>query len=126
MSKPYGMTTPCPQCPFRCDIPAYLNKARVREIERSLDRGTFPCHKTTTHDDETGEAVHSSDEVHCAGALILMEKEGRASQMMRIAERLGMYDASKLDMDAPVFDSFDDMAAAQPGPKRKAGSNVWV
>jgi hypothetical protein len=42
-----------------------------------------------------------------------MEKEGRSSQMMRIAERLGMYDHTKLDMDAPIYDSFDDMIDAQ-------------
>lgn len=110
--KPYGMTTPCPKCPFRNDIPAYLTEERVREIEASLVRSEFPCHKTTEHDDE-GDYVPTGDEMHCAGALILMEKEGRSSQMMRIAERLGMYDATRLNMDAPVYESFDEMADAQ-------------
>jgi hypothetical protein len=111
------MTTPCAKCPFRTDIPPYLTKARVREIERALERTEFPCHTTTEHDDES-EYIPSSNEIHCAGALILMEKAGRSSQMMRIAERLGMYDHRKLDMDAPVFDSFEEMAAAQM-PRRK-------
>jgi hypothetical protein len=50
---------------------------------------------------------------HCAGALILMEHADSPSQMMRICERLGMYDRTKVNMDAPVFHSFDEMAEAQ-------------
>ncbi len=112
----YCKTSPCADCPFRNDRPGYLTQARVREIETTLERGEFYCHKTTVpvEDDEGGERVPTKDSLHCAGALILMEKEGRSSQMMRIAERVGMYDASKLDMDAPVYDSFDEMAEAQP------------
>lgn len=103
------MTTPCPKCPFRADIPGYLTKSRVREIARSLERAEFPCHQTT----KQGDRVETGKEIHCAGALILLEKLEQPSQMMRIAERLGMYDARKLDMEAPVFDSFEDMIAAQ-------------
>jgi hypothetical protein len=36
--------------------------------------------------------------------------------MMRIGERLGLYDRRKLDMTAPVYDSFDAMARAQKAP----------
>jgi hypothetical protein len=123
MSKrePYSMTSPCPSCPFRTDIPAYLTAARVREIQQGLIRSEFPCHKTTRHetDDDGGEHyIPTGAEVHCAGALILLEKIGQPSQMMRIAERLGMYDAGKLKMDAPVFDTFGEMIAAQ---KRRRG-----
>lgn len=125
MKGPYSMTTPCAHCPFRSDIPAFLTPARIREIERSLVRSEFPCHKTTSHDDEDScESTYTpkGTEIHCAGALILMEKLGRSSQMMRIAERLRMYDPSKLDMDAPVFDSFDDMYEAQePRHGRRTG-----
>jgi hypothetical protein len=116
--KPYGMMTPCENCPFRSDVQPYIHPTRVREIERSLIRSEFPCHKTTTHDEE-GEQVRSGEEMHCAGALILMEKEGRSSQMMRISERLGMYDSRKLDMGAPVYDSFDAMFEAHRAAERK-------
>lgn len=116
MSKPYGITKPCTLCPFRSDVRPYLTAARVREIERSLDRAEFPCHETTGA--KTGEERPHSEHMHCAGALILLEKLERPSQMMRISERLGMYDARKLDMGAPVFESFDEMASAQP--KRRA------
>jgi len=57
--------------------------------------------------------AETEESQHCAGALILMEKMKRPSQMMRIVERLGMYDATKLQMDAPVFSSFEEMAEAQ-------------
>jgi hypothetical protein len=116
--KPYGMTTPCAKCPFRNDIRPYLTSDRVREIEHSLLRAEFPCHTTTEHDDE-GECVPTGNEIHCAGALILMEKEQRSGQMMRIAERLGMYDPTKLDMGAPVYNSFKEMANAQDARSRR-------
>jgi hypothetical protein len=110
--KPYRLTSPCSHCPFRNDIPPFLTRSRVREIQRSLERSEFPCHGTVTYDDE-GEPVRArGEEAHCAGALILKEKLGESSQMMRIAERLGMYDPSKLKMDAPVYDSFEEMAEA--------------
>ena len=32
---------------------------------------------------------------------------------MRIAARLGLYDRTKLDMDAPVYANFEAMTAAQ-------------
>jgi hypothetical protein len=113
----YCKNNPCPECPFHDDRPGYLTRARVREIEKSLDRGEFPCHKTTVPEvagDAEGARVATRTSLHCAGALILMEKMERSSQMMRIAERLGMYDASKLNMDAPVYETFDEMAEAQP------------
>lgn len=116
-TKPYGMTTPCAKCPFRTNIPAYLRAERVEEIRAGLVRGEFPCHNTTeSREDDEGydTRVETKDSIHCAGALILLEKIQEPSQMMRIAERLGMYDASQLDMDAPVFDDWDEMIEAQP------------
>lgn len=116
--EPFGLTTPCSNCPFRSDgqgVP--LRRARVREIAASLVRCSFPCHKTTDaerRDAELDEPLDLSNTMHCAGALILLEKLQRPSQMMRIAERLGLYDRRKLDMQAPVFRSFRAMEAAQP------------
>jgi len=108
----YTMKSPCPQCPFRTDNRFYLRPGRVRAIAAALVRGEFPCHKTAEHDEE-GDWKRTGDEVHCAGALILLEKSGRPSQMMRIAERLGIYDRRTIDMEAPVFASFGAMASAQ-------------
>jgi hypothetical protein len=121
-ARPYGLTTPCPLCPFRSDIPAFLTEERVREIEASLVRAEFHCHETTG----VMGRKPKHGEMHCAGALILLEKLEQPSQMMRIAERLGMYDRRKLRMDAPVFEDFDAMAEAQPerGRHRRAARRV--
>lgn len=119
----YALTTPCKNCPFRTDIRPYLMPERIREIEQALVRAEFPCHKTTSRDEEDDcESGHipKGGEIHCAGALILLEKLERPSQMMRISERLGMYDRRKLDMAAPVFDSFDEMYDAQEAELRPA------
>ena len=121
--KPYGLTQPCDTCPFRTDIDPFLTPERVEEIQQGLVRGEFYCHKTTQwneqHEDEEGERryTRTGGEMHCAGALILLEKLEQPSQMMRIAERLRMYDRRKLKMDAPVFDTFEDMIEAQ-APRR--------
>jgi len=81
----------------------------------SLERGEFPCHKTTVPGPgKDDDLVATNESQHCAGALIIMEKIERPSQMMRICERLGLYDRSKLKLDAPVFDSFVEWIDAQP------------
>jgi hypothetical protein len=103
----YTMTSPCAKCPFRNDIPGYLTKARAREIVGCITQGdgTFACHETLDYDGEDGEGEETPTTQHCAGAMILLEKLNRPNQMMRICERLGMYDAGKLKMDAAVVDS---------------------
>ena len=123
---PYRLTKPCATCPFRTDVRPYLRPDRVDEMEADLERGEFSCHKTVRYDsmreDDDGEPDFRTrdrrGEAHCAGALILLEKLERPSQMMRIAERLRMYDARRLDMDAPVFDTFDEMREAMESPRR--------
>ena len=117
----YDLKKPCANCPFRTDIAPYLTKGRVREIDQALVRGTFACHKTTGVEKDGEITVDSSEMQHCAGALILLEKTGRSSQMMRIVERLGGYDRTKLDMEAPVFGSFSEMVRAQQPRKRRTG-----
>jgi hypothetical protein len=112
----FEMTTPCADCPFRTDVEPYLQAERVREIRDTLtrDQGTFTCHKTTVPDPENdSRRMDGKNAQHCAGAMILLEKTNSPNQMMRIAERLQAYDRTKLAMDAPVFDSFAEMAAAQ-------------
>ncbi len=109
----FDLKTPCPNCPFRSDIRPYLTKARVDQLESDLERCTFTCHKTTVHDGDSGDMKDGPNAQHCAGALILLEKLRRPSQMMRIAERLGLYDRTKLEMKAPVFDSFRKMRKVQ-------------
>jgi len=124
--EPYGLTSPCADCPFRRDVTPYIRARRVLEIEEALERAEFPCHKTTDLEDEDPESEHipGPDEMHCAGALILLEKLKRPSQMMRISERVGLYDSSKLNMAAPVYASFREMyrACEAEESKRRAAS----
>lgn len=44
--------------------------------------------------------------------MITMELEGKANQMMRIGERLGLYKRDDLQMDAPVFPTLADWVDA--------------
>jgi hypothetical protein len=104
----FDLTKPCKTCPFRSDIAPFITAERAKEILTS--DGDFPCHQTTEFDDEGEEC--GGDHHHCAGFLILLEKEGSPNQMMRISERLGMYDRRKLDMDAPVYDSIRECVSA--------------
>lgn len=112
----FKLKTPCKDCPFRCDRRPFLTRARADEIAASLDRASFPCHKTLdyNHDGDEGEGRQTPSTAHCAGALIMREHMERPGQMMRIAERLGLYDRRKLDMDAPVFHDEDSFVDAQP------------
>lgn len=117
----YDMTKPCGVCPFsRAGLK--LSKERARELGGQIvnirgegGRPEFPCHKTATIDDEGG-FIGDKDSQHCAGALIFAEKQDAPTQMMRLAERFGFYDRSKLDMGADVFDDLREMIAA--GGKR--------
>lgn len=112
------MTSPCPNCPFRTDIKPFLNRARATEIADSLTRQqqTFQCHATIDYhnaDDDGNGRSDTANAQHCAGAMIMLERMGRPNQMMRICERIGMYDRSRLDMDAPVFSSPKAFISAQ-------------
>ena len=122
----YDMTQPCGNCPFRKQGGVKLSKARIRDIAgMMLDRqgGTFPCHKTVDYsNDENGRETTKSQ--HCAGALAFAEKHGNATQMMRIVERLGMYDASKIDDEAKalVWDSKSEWLANGTCNRKKGGA----
>lgn len=105
----FDLVRPCPQCPFRTDVGAYLRGDRAVEIAQSLARGAdFPCHKTTVTDpDDESQRAATGESQFCAGALIALERSDAPNQAMRFAERLGLYDPSKLDMDAPVGTLYD-------------------
>lgn len=103
----YDLTKPCADCPFRSDKRFPLNEGRVEDIVYGLyNNATFSCHKTTT---AKGRSSDHKNAQHCAGALIFLENQDRPHQMMRICERLGMYDRRKLDMDFPVYDTMEEM-----------------
>lgn len=103
----FDMVQPCTNCPFRRDVRGYLTRARAAEIASALlSDASFTCHKTNEYTEEG--VIETSDSRHCAGALIFLEAQDRPNQMMRWMERIGCYDRSKLDMDAPVFHAARD------------------
>ena len=101
----YDLRTPCSNCPFRSDVKPYIRPERVEEIIGQ----EFSCHKTTTCKERDND---HSEAQHCAGSLILHEKMAQPHQMMRIMERLGGYDRTKLDMYASVYDAAESMIEA--------------
>lgn len=108
----FNLRRPCKNCPFRTDCtPEWLGRARASEIVNSItvEDQRFSCHVTNEFgENDDGETVPIREPEHCAGAAILLEKIEQPNQWMRIAERLGGYDHSKLDMGSPVFDDPDD------------------
>lgn len=111
----YDLKKPCDNCPFLKQGGVRLEPERALEIARyATDRqgATFACHKTTRTVD--GERKPTKDSQHCAGALIFAEKQGFCNQANRIMERIGVYDASKLDRSTfdDVFDDETEMEEA--------------
>ncbi len=113
MSKhPYDMKTPCAECPFRNDRKPYITPERYEELRDS--DGEFHCHKTVDYDDDEdheGENIVTKQSKICAGFLIINEHSEKPNQMMRICERIGIYDRRDLDMDSSVYDDWDQLIA---------------
>lgn len=85
-----------------------------------MARGEFCCHKTGEVSEESGDIKPTAKSQHCAGLLIMREKMEEPHRMMRICERLGLYDRTKLDMDAPVFESWDEVEEAEESKLARA------
>ena len=90
----YTLHKPCDQCPFLIGS-GFTWKSLVAHAS-----GEFGCHKACKI--RNGVFTPLDGTPHCAGALIFLEKQGKPHQMMRICERVNLYDRSKLDMTAPV------------------------
>jgi hypothetical protein len=127
----FDLKKPCDNCPFLKKGGIRLTQGRIQQIAGYMldsQGATFPCHKTTIDTDEDGRAATPKSK-HCAGALIFAEKNDNANQMMRIAERLGIYKPQELMADQAivdlVFDDVDDMLAvneeAEGGQRRGRG-----
>lgn len=105
----FDMKTPCQQCPFvkGSTTNRTLRKGRLEDIMKDVRNGcTFTCHKTLDQE--------KRDQQHCAGALIFIEKEIPDHPMIQIAERLGIYDRTGLNMDADIVEA-----------QKEEEENVW-
>jgi hypothetical protein len=106
----FDLVRPCGDCPFRSDKPGYLKPERIRSIlggghgRAHWPAVSFPCHKTIDYvgDDR---AVIPPTAQQCAGVMIILTREGRPNDAMQIAQRLGLWNPSRLDMEAPVHRS---------------------
>ena len=113
----FALTHACKHCPFRTDVPNYLNRRRKEDIAASLERGEeFVCHKTVDYSDSddidnTAENQESHDNQEnsraCAGARSVAHKEGMVSQMEQIATRLGFTTAIP-QSDSITYNSFEE------------------
>lgn len=118
--NPYSLKKPCKNCPFLKEGAIELHPNRVPGIVNELLSGEstgFSCHKTVYSkktggqwvedpDAEDGERYEQSgQEKQCAGALIVLEKMGKQTQLMQIMQRLGVYEPDKLK---PYFDLVRD------------------
>lgn len=95
----FNMKKPCKECPFIRGSATNTTLAPGRLdgiIDDIRSDMTFTCHKSLDKP--------QTDQEHCAGALVFLERENRPNQMMRVAERFGMYDRQKLDMNADIID----------------------
>lgn len=103
---PYDLMQPCSNCPFLKKGGIRLTQGRIRELCDNMlspDGVEFYCHKTTGDCEDEGEDgeryMPKKGTKHCAGALIFAERNKNATQMMRIAERLRLYEPKKLMSD---------------------------
>lgn len=97
----FDLKTPCKDCPFikGSSTNISLEAGRIEGIVQDIRNDmTFTCHKTLEK--------RSAEQQHCAGALVFLEREENPNQMMRMAERFGMYDYKKLNMAADVIDDY--------------------
>ena len=110
----YNLTTPCDECPYLKGS-GFTFKSLLEHAA-----GEFPCHKACdlNKQDEFKENKNGKTP-HCAGALIFLEKREEPHQMMRIAERLGMYDHTKLNMKARVVTRPGDCRRTKYNPKKE-------
>jgi hypothetical protein len=95
----YRMTNPCDECPY------LIGSGFTWKSLTAHASGEFACHKACELDEDGVYVARNEKTPHCAGALIFLEKQGKNGkphQMMRICERLRLYDRTQLNMDAKV------------------------
>lgn len=96
----FDLKTPCKDCPFIVGSSTNITLAEGRLdgiVEDIRADQTFTCHKSLE--------LPADKQQHCAGALIFLEREENPNQMMRIAERIGVYDYRKLNMDVDLIEN---------------------
>jgi hypothetical protein len=108
----FNLKRPCAHCPFRRDCrPGWLGRGGSERLVEALTQDrTFACHETLT-EDEQGQTVQHEQSQHCAGALLVLERDPHqgglfSNFLVRFAARFDLFDPTRLDRQAPVFASF--------------------
>ncbi|GAC1326756.1 MAG: hypothetical protein NVSMB2_26140 [Chloroflexota bacterium] len=113
----FNLVRPCPGCPFTPG--GYrLDPQRITEIVNALERQTFACHESVHRAqprDARGRFMPAFVPSHCAGALLIMLREGMWGDMQQLAMRLGLFEPSRLDTTAETYPTLEACAAANGG-----------
>lgn len=101
----FKLKRPCANCPFLKSQGKNFNLGadRVREI---VHAPAFQCHKTVDYDAEEGSSLQGDKPQQCAGLMSVLHKSGQPNQIMRVAERISDFDATRLDHDL-TYDSIE-------------------
>ena len=106
---PFAMSKPCPECPWRTDVPTGRFKpSRFSALKGSCEQGLhnpmFACHKSKL-----------AEERACAGFLLV---EGQNNLQVRLAMIQGRLKPSDIaDGGHPLYPSFEAMAVANGVPE---------
>lgn len=131
VNEPFGLVSPCGNCPFLADndksIRKHLHPERTAGIIEDLITGVtsgFACHKTCNgehEEDDEGEGryIPGGGEMQCAGMLIMLEKMGRPTQNMIIAQRLHLYHPEKLEPHHDKVINYEDLERDRHRPRRR-------
>lgn len=76
-----------------------VSRGQIYNIKNGLSWG-YLDEKPEPGEDDDGNYTASGQEMECAGAMIMLEKMGRPTQLMRIMERMGAYNPEDYD---PAF-----------------------
>ena len=109
----FDIKRPCEHCPFRRDVPPFLNRADSIAGDLRDDHNWFACHETTGQ--MTGKRVKPENQSQCAGSMIVLWRSGRPNIAMRIAIITKLLKIETLEQPAPVFDSLDEFAGHHSG-----------
>ena len=114
--KPFAMSRPCPECPWRTDVPVGRfppeRYATLKSTcEQGLDNAVFACHKSNL-----------GEERACAGFLLVEGQNNLRVRLAMIGGRLRPSDISAAG--APLYASFEAMAEANGLPAADA-ARAW-
>lgn len=125
----FKLTRPCSDCPFRKGMGSQF-QLHPRRLAAIVEGMAFQCHKTVDYSGKTGLPFdHGAEDEdrpsagdhpqQCAGLMALLHREGQPNQIMRIGERLGHLDCSKLDPDSDTYASIAEAKRAHRGKEPK-------